>query len=677
MFKPSSGHHPRRRLHLRSFVTPLLCAAIVVASGALTTFNAARDLWLFDYRLHDLLPVKTDTALGFVLVGLALALRCLSPSRRALRMANVGLLSLLSLAVVLLGIGALAQYLFGLRTALATVLGDFGYAGAVHAGHMAPLVAIGFVLAGLSILLMDYRSRHGHYLAEYGAFILAGVMCIPLIGHLYNVMSIEESAQVMAPYISIAFCVLSLGILTARRDHPLMSLWNSTSPGGPLLRRLLPNSVILLVCLDFMVKWGVQNQLYGSEMASPLLILLSSSLLFVMFCRTASLLNREYEGRRMGEAALAESNALLRAVSDSTPDAIFVKDETGRMIFANPAQLRLLGKEHDDVIGSRSSELYENPVDAEAVDREDQRVLESGEARAFEATMQFPHGERTLHSTKAPWRNAEGEVMGLVGISTDITERKQMEMALKAHETQLEALVAARTVEVSELIGHLETTREEEKRSIARELHDDLGSALTALNMHLSLLFQQMPNEPKFAERAAKIKTLLTSITGATRRIQIGLRPDKLDVFGIKVAITEQAAEFEKYSSVRCEASVPDDALHYAPRVDIALFRMVQEALNNIAKHAQATHVDVVLDDTDDEIMLSVRDNGIGIPAGRSGTLTHGLRGMRERAGYLGGSVRINSAAGKGTVIVITIPKTEANIQQPEQASDDTEIANG
>jgi signal transduction histidine kinase len=266
--------------------------------------------------------------------------------------------------------------------------------------------------------------------------------------------------------------------------------------------------------------------------------------------------------------------------------------------------------------------------------------------------------------------------MGLVGISTDITERKRMEMALKAHETQLEALVAARTAEVSELIGHLETTREEEKRAIARELHDDLGSALTALNMHLSLLFQQMPDEPKFAERATKVKTLLSSITGATRRIQIGLRPDKLDVFGIKVAIAEQAAEFEKYSGVHCVASVPDDAVHYAPRVDIALFRMVQEALNNIAKHAQATHVDVVLDDTDDEIILSVRDNGVGIPPGKSNTVTHGLRGMRERAGYLGGSVRIESAPGKGTLIVIAIPKTPANMQPAEQGSENTEVAN-
>jgi signal transduction histidine kinase len=300
-------------------------------------------------------------------------------------------------------------------------------------------------------------------------------------------------------------------------------------------------------------------------------------------------------------------------------------------------------------------------VDAERVRLEDQSVIEDGEAKVFENTMKFSFGVRTLHTSKAPWMNAKGQIMGLVGISTDITERKQMEDALKAHETQLEALVAARTFEVSELIGHLETTREEEKRAIARELHDDLGSALTALNMHLSLIFQQISPDPKFTERSVKIKALLSSITDATRRIQNGLRPDKLDVFGIKVAIAEQAAEFEKYTGVVCDANLPDDQLLYAPRVDIALFRMVQEALNNIAKHAKATRVDVVLDDTEDEVILTVRDNGIGIPAQPTDVVTHGLRGMRERAGYLGGSVKVGGSQGNGTTIVISIPKTPAN----------------
>jgi PAS domain S-box-containing protein len=660
-------HLPR----YRSQFTPLFSSFIVIAVTLFAVYNAQQDLWLFGYRLVDILPIQLNTAIAFMLAGLALVLRCLHYDNRIVRKILRGIGSILALLVTLIGVITLAQYLSGNNIGIDQLFISEPNAQTVYIGRMAPLTALGFVLGGLSILLMDWHLKR-HYPAEYGAFILAGVMGIPLIGHLYNVMSMEdlEAAQIMAPYVSIVFFALALGIVSARPDHPLMSLWNGTSPGGRLLRSLLPNSLLLLVALDFAIKWGVQNGLYGADKASPLLILLSTTMLFVMFSRMASLLNREYEGRRMGEAALAESNALLRVVSDSTPDAIFVKDHEGRMIFANPAKLNLLGKDSEHVIGRRSIDLYDNPADAELIDNEDKSVMESGEPKVFEATMSFPDGERTLHSTKAPWRNARGEVMGVVAISTDITERKRMEDSLKAHETQLEALVAARTIEVSELIGHLETTREEEKRAIARELHDDLGSALTALNMHLSLIFQQMPAEQKFTDRAAKIKTLLGSITDATRRIQIGLRPDKLDVFGIKVAIAEQAAEFEKYSGVECHASLPDDPLTYAPRVDIALFRMVQEALNNIAKHAHASRVDVVLDDTDDEIRLTVRDNGVGISLKQPDMMTHGLRGMRERAGYLGGSVRINSAPGCGTIIVIVIPKTAVNVQAPEDSTE-------
>ncbi|MES2026357.1 MAG: PAS domain-containing protein [Pseudomonadota bacterium] len=667
-----------RSLGCRTLSAPFLSSLLMMAVGALAMTNVQQNLWVLNYRLSDIVPIQANTAVAFVLAGLALLLRSFHILDGRAKTVVAVLASVLALCVALLGLSTLAQYSFGLQVGIDHLfprLAEGGYK--AYFVKMAPLPALGFTLAGLSLLLLDYRTARDHYPSEYGAFILAGVMGIPLIGHLYNVMSVDElnAAHTVTPFISIIFFILALGILSARPHHRLMSLWNSTSPGGPLLRRLLPNSLLLLVFLDFAIKWGVQNRLYDADKASPLLILLSSSLLFIMFCRTAALLNREYEGRQQGEAALAESNALLRAVSDNTPDAIFVKDSAGRMVFANPAKLRLLAKEHDQVIGFRSVDLYPKKADAELINQEDQSVMESGEARVFESTIRFPYGVRTLHSTKAPWLNANGEIMGLVGISTDITERKRMEDSLKAHETQLEALVAARTFEVSELIGHLETTREEEKHAIARELHDDLGSALTALNMHLSLLFQQMPPEPKFTERSLKIKALLSSITDATRRIQNGLRPDKLDVFGVKIAIAEQAAEFEKYSGVVCNASLPDDQLVYAPRVDIALFRMVQEALNNIAKHAQATHVDVILDDTDDEIVLTVRDNGIGIPQGQpTDVVTHGLRGMRERAGYLGGSVRVGTGAlGHGTTIMITIPKTAANMAEAEGTTELTD----
>jgi PAS domain S-box-containing protein len=527
-----------------------------------------------------------------------------------------------------------------------------------------PMIASSFILAGASLLLLDKPTKKGYCLSEYAALALAGLMSIPVVGYVYSAGGLVQIAASSAVPLATAllFIALAIGLLCARPEYPLMRLWNSSAPGGQLLRELLPKSLLLLVLLDLLVEGGARRGLYARENISSLVVLLTTMWLTVLFWRAASMLNREYGVRRNREAALSETNALLRAVSDNTPDAIFVKDRDGRVIFANPANLRILNKSAEQVIGRTSREIYANPAAAQLAESSDHSVMDTGKVQTVEETIQLSDGARTIYSTKAPWIGENGNILGLVGISIDITERKRMEDMLKEHETQLEELVAKRTAEVSELIGHLESTREEEKRKIARQLHDDLGSDLTALNMHLAILFQQMPQDPTLAERSAQVKALLSSVTQTTRRIQASLRPDKLDIFGIKTAIAEQALEFQDYTGISCSASLPDEEVSYTPQIEIALFRMVQEALSNIARHAKASHAEVILDDSEDGILLTVRDNGIGMSTAQAQqTATHGLRGMRERAGYLGGEVEIVSEPGKGTRIIITLPKTVAD----------------
>jgi PAS domain S-box-containing protein len=658
----SNAENPQHRSPAFFLSITTLAAACLVLSGAIVLYCWYAGLQPLENLLPQIRPLKANTGAGFMLAGLALWLqRAAHPSAGMVKRLKLALAGLLALAVMLLGGLTLAQDLFNVDFQIDQMLFAAQPVSTIaNPGRMSPFTAFCFLLAGAGLLLLDYATRGHHYPSEYCALAVAGIMCIPLIGYLYAMTGMVHADALpgVPPQTSLLFIVLGVGIMTARPAHRLMALWNSKAPGGHLLRHLLPQSLLLLVIFDLVVEWGARQGLYGPEAISPLLILLASAWLSILFWRAAALLNREYDVRRKGEAALGESNALLSVVSDNTPDAIFVKDRKGRMIFANPATLRMLDKGAAEVIGRTSREIYADAADAEMVDANDREVLTTGRAQMMEETVHYHYGARTFYSTRAPWVNDQGEVIGVVGISTDITERKRIEDALKAHETQLEALVAARTAEVSELMAHLESTREEEKRAIARELHDDLGSALTALNMHLAILFQKMPAQPDLTERSVQIKALLNSVTQTTRRIQIGLRPDKLDIFGIKIAIAEQALEFETYTGVTCRASLPDEELSYTPQLDIALFRLVQEALNNIAKHAKATRVDVVLDDNDDEIVLSIRDNGVGMPLSQpAGTITHGLRGMRERASYLGGEVKITSAPGMGTSIVVRFPK--------------------
>jgi PAS domain S-box-containing protein len=610
-----------------------------------------------------LLAVPANTAALLCCASLALFLRVYARPFQAGRMRpRVVLSAMLSFGVLLTGLLAVIEAALGTDLGLSRWWSMVGLDGAVQGMSRAPVtVSGGFVLAGTALLLLDARFDSNRAPAEYVAIALLALMAIPLVGTLYSVTAMVKvaSGDSVAPMTACLFIVLAAGILMARPDHPVMRVWNSNAPGGHLLRRLLPKSLLLLIALEFLVEAGARQKFYSADSISALVILLVCTWLSVLFWRAGAMLNREYDERRQGAAALSETHALLRAVSDNTPDAIYVKDVKGRFVFANPATLRLLDLPASDVLGKTGEEIYADANDAQRAAVSDQEVMSSRQSQMIEETMALAQGVRTFYSTKAPWLDGDGKLRGLVGISTDISDRKRVEDALREHETQLEALVAARTAEVSELMGHLEATREEEKRAIARELHDDLGSALTALNMHLAILFQQMPQDPKFTERFAHVKGLLSSVGQTTRRIQVGLRPDKLDIFGIKTAIADLADEFQNYTGVTCRASLPDEELSYAPQIDIALFRMVQESLNNIAKHARATEVDVVLDDVDDHVNLSIRDNGVGIvPVRSASSTTHGLRGMRERAGYLGGEVQIISAPGKGTHIMVSLPKT-------------------
>lgn len=568
----------------------------------------------------------------------------------------------LAAVMILLGIISVIDVVIGM-SAFASLLHRLSLLQHIGMGKhtMSLLAALCAILSGIGLLRLDDATRDMRYPAEYCALAVASLMCIPIIGFLFDVQILGKliPAPAISPEAPPAFLLLSIGILCSRPRHPMMAVLFSRAPGGRLLRTVLPATLLLLVGLALLARWGAHQGLYGENMVTPIALLIGGALLLVLFWRAALMLNQEYGSRVKGEAELAKTNDLIRIVSDFTTDAICVQDRKGRYIFANPMALKVFGQKLESVVGHTSSDVLNDKDVAAAIESSNQNVLSEGKASAIEFTLQTANGLRTYYLTTAPWFNKQGTVMGTVGISTDITDRKLAEDAMRAQEAKLERLVEARTQEVRELIGHIETLREEEKRTIARELHDDMGASLTALNMHLAILFQQLPSEPGMAERIVQIKALLGTITATKRRIQNGLRPDKLDIFGIKIAISDQAQDFENYTGITCAVSFPDEEVKYSSEVETSLFRMVQEALNNIAKHAKATHVDIILDDDSDHVLLTIRDNGIGIsPEARPYHPTHGLRGMRERAAYLGGRIAIDSKPGGGTRISISLPKT-------------------
>lgn len=225
-------------------------------------------------------------------------------------------------------------------------------------------------------------------------------------------------------------------------------------------------------------------------------------------------------------------------------------------------------------------------------------------------------------------------------------------------EAEVERRVAERTADLSELLGHQATSWDDERRQLARKLHDSLGSSMTALTMHLALLTQQMPADKVLQNRTSQMKTLLMNIINTNREMQTAIWNDKLEFLGVRAALAELVTEFGTRHRITARISLPEEDATYAREHGVALLRTCEEGLRNVAAHAGASEVDVVLDDNDEEVMLTVRDDGVGPGDPERGERPcHGLRLLRERARYLGGRLSVTALPGRGTALAIVLPR--------------------
>ena len=233
-------------------------------------------------------------------------------------------------------------------------------------------------------------------------------------------------------------------------------------------------------------------------------------------------------------------------------------------------------------------------------------------------------------------------------------QRLEVEAELKDSYEQVRALAAK-----------LEAVREEERTGLARELHDQLGQALTALKLDLSRLTGRLvEKDVALARDATAITEQMDALVKTVRRIATELRPGVLDTLGLAASIEWQAHDFQKRTGIQCVVDLPEQDLAVAQTKSTALFRIFQETLTNVTRHAQAQRVDVKLEAARNWLILKVHDDGRGIQRGQTaGTGSLGLLGMRERAELLGGAFNIRSAPGQGTTITVSVPFTSTNDQ--------------
>ena len=233
------------------------------------------------------------------------------------------------------------------------------------------------------------------------------------------------------------------------------------------------------------------------------------------------------------------------------------------------------------------------------------------------------------------------------GIMSNITQSKLEQYEIKRSRSRL-----------AELSAHIEHAKELERTQLAREVHDDLGGNLTAIKMALALLANRLPADNRdLVEKAAYVNALVDRTIESAHRIARDLRPSILD-FGLVDALEWQSGEFEKQAGIPCTFTAENHDIDLPPDQAAAVFRIFQEALTNVAKHAQATQVSVSLSLSGANILLAIADNGRGMTvAERLKPESFGIRGMTERAQSLGGKLMITPTDGGGSTVTIKIPK--------------------
>jgi PAS domain S-box-containing protein len=369
--------------------------------------------------------------------------------------------------------------------------------------------------------------------------------------------------------------------------------------------------------------------------------------------QTNEALRRENAERKRAEEALRQSEDRLRLVIDTIPVMAWSLQPDGIVDFLNQRWMDYAGLSLEEYVADPMG-----PIHPEDIPRVTERWLVQmavGEGYDDEMRLRRADGEyRWFMVRTAPLRDEQGTIIKWYGVSTDIEDRKRAEDRLKATTKQLRALSAS-----------LQFAREEEGTRIAREIHDELGSALTSLKWDLES-FDKVISESidqssplrELSEKLAAMVRLSETTINAVRRISSELRPSVLDDLGLVPAIEWQARQFQARTGIICHCECSVETFDLNQDQSTAVFRILQEALTNVLRHAEATRVKIAMKEEAGEFVLTVSDNGRGITDDDKSRLQSlGLLGMRERAHLIGGEIDITGVAGQGTVVTVRVPK--------------------
>lgn len=373
-----------------------------------------------------------------------------------------------------------------------------------------------------------------------------------------------------------------------------------------------------------------------------------------------------------------ELRARLAAIVQSSDDAIVSKTVDGVITSWNRGAERLFGYSEAEAVGQPIYLII--PVERRAEEDDVLARLRRGESiDHFETVRLARDGRRVpISLTVSPLKDSRGNIIGASKVARDITDRKRAEEVLKQANEALEERVRERTaellkanealrVEIAErsrieeerlqLLKRLVLAQEDERRRIARELHDQLGQQLTALRLTLETLRSESMEGSDFRTQVETLQQLALQLDEDVAFRVWELRPRVLEESGLRAALTTYVHKWSEHFGIpaRLHASRLTDQ-RLAPDVESTLYRLAQEALNNVIKHARADSVDVVLERNSENVSLIIEDHGVGFDLSDSAGAGLGIVGMRERASLVGADLQIESAPGRGTTVFVRAP---------------------
>ncbi len=366
-----------------------------------------------------------------------------------------------------------------------------------------------------------------------------------------------------------------------------------------------------------------------------------------------SQLRAEANARAASEAALCLNEQRLQEIVTMMPVALFIKDADSRIILMNQACEQQWGVRFADICGTRGNASFP-PEQISKFLADDAAAFANGaalvtEELAWDASLQV---NRLVQTSKKPFYDAGGKPAYLIGISADISERKRTEQALQESLAQMRQLSA-----------HMETIKEDERKRIAIDIHDELGQNLLALKIDVAMLHTRTASQhPRLNGKITRVLGTLDATIGSVRNIINELHPSILEL-GLAVALDWLLKQFERRTGIVCHLTLHGGATdtELDQRRTDSVFRIVQEALGNVLRHAGASAVQVTLTLTPLHVALVIADDGAGMQHGAVAKVTaFGLRGIRERVDAFGGQFAIDSRWGNGTALSIKIPLSSA-----------------